>query len=293
MAEDSSNIFFIVGSGRCGTTITAQILNSHSQICVPHELQILFEYSGNGKRLYEHFSDGIAQNFNAKNFIDLIHSICPHKFELFFDYDEFFRKQRYPINDLKILVNDLFSEIAVSKGKTIFGEQTPWYGQRIDILNELFPDAKFIHLVRDGRDVAISFARTPWWHNDVNLNLERWAKEVETIQYWEENLLKEGQMITIRYEDLVIEPQTNLTRICNHIGVKYEKEMLDPNRLIDYSVFSKNYNKQNFSKEFVDWKNKGDSIFFDQSCFNWKNQHEFIFNNFSELAQKLFNHFNY
>src|SRR5580658_5156661 len=120
---------FIIGTGRCGTTMLAQMLNSHSKICVPFELQLLFEYSKNGARLHEVFKDNKNENFGAKDFIDLIESRTPHRFHEYFDYRRFFETQRYPIRSLNELANRLFSEIAESKHKTIFIEQTPWYGQ--------------------------------------------------------------------------------------------------------------------------------------------------------------------
>ncbi len=56
--KKNKNISFIVGTGRSGTTILAKTLNANSKICIPPELQILFEYSNNGKRLYDVFKAG-------------------------------------------------------------------------------------------------------------------------------------------------------------------------------------------------------------------------------------------
>lgn len=284
--------FFIIGTGRSGTTIMAQILNSHSKICVPHELQILFEYSGNGKRLYEFFKEGKAQYFNYHDFIKLIQTICPHNFDLFFDYAKFFREQRYPITDLKILVNDLFSEIAASKGKSIFGEQTPWYGQRIDILNELFPNAKYIHLVRDGRDVAISFARTPWWHKDVNLNLVRWTREVETIQNWEKTLLKDGQMLTIRYEDLVTDTEIIFKKLFQHLDLNDELDLIKKIGLIDYEIFKKLTPNKKIKEIFIEENSKKTFSVYNDKIQDWKNRNDLIFK-LDNNTKALLNFFNY
>ena len=63
---------FIIGTGRCGTTMLAKILNAHSRICVPHELQLIFGYSGNGPRLYECFASGETLSWQAHDFIKFI-----------------------------------------------------------------------------------------------------------------------------------------------------------------------------------------------------------------------------
>lgn len=111
---------FIIGTGRCGSTMLAQMLNSHSKVCVPFELQILFEESNNGARLYEIFKEKKNENFGPEDFMDLIEARCPYKVHEYFDYRSFFEKQQYPIRSLKSLANSLFSEIAASKHKKNF-----------------------------------------------------------------------------------------------------------------------------------------------------------------------------
>jgi hypothetical protein len=268
---------FIIGTGRCGTSMLAQMLNSHSKICVPHELQILFEYSNNGPRLYEIFKDKKNERFGSEDFVELIKARCPHKFHEYFDYRSYFEKQQYPILSLKQLANSLYSEIAESKQKEMLIEQTPWYGQRIDILNELFPDAKYIHMVRDGRDVAISFARTPWWHKDIGKNLERWHAEVWQIIESSNHILSPNQMLQVRYEDFVERPEDGLRRICDFLGIGFENTMLDPATFIDYSFYSSFNEKQISSSKLNEWSKIKDVPTFKGSRYAWKDYPDFAF----------------
>ncbi|MFZ1547409.1 MAG: sulfotransferase, partial [Candidatus Nitrotoga sp.] len=268
---------FVIGTGRCGTTMLAQMLNSHSKICVPHELQILFEYSNNGARLYEIFKKKKNEYLGPKDFVELVEARCPHKFHEYFDYRNFFERRQYPIRSLKELVNSLYSEIAESKYKKIFIEQTPWYGQRIDILNELFPDAKYIHMVRDGRDVAISFARTPWWHNDIGQNLERWHTEVRQIIDSSNKILNSNQMLQVRYEDFVEQPGVELRRICEHLGVNFEYAMLDTTTYIDYGLYSKSNARNVSSAALNEWRENKSAPIFNGSRYAWKSYLDFDF----------------
>lgn len=261
---------FIIGTGRCGTTMLAQMLNSHSKICVPFELQILFEESNNGARLYEIFHEKKNESFGPEDFIALIEARCPYLFDGYFDLRVFFAKQQYPIYSLEKLVNALYGEIAKSKHKRIFIEQTPWYGQRIDILNELFPSAKYIHMVRDGRDVAISFARTPWWHNDIGQNLERWDAEVRKIINSSNQILKPGQIMQVRYEDFVEQPERELRRICDFLGIDFEDTMLDPATYIDYGMHGKLQAENVSSAALVNWSKKKNIPTFKKSRYAWK-----------------------
>ena len=268
---------FIIGTGRCGTNMLAQMLNSHSLICVPFELQILFEYSNNGDRLYEIFKKKENENFGAGDFIRLIETRTPHKFHEYFDYRHFFEKQQYPIHSLKELANNLFNEIAASKHKKIFVEQTPWQGQRIDILNELFPDAKYIHMVRDGRDVAISFARTPWWHNDIGQNLERWHAEVRKIIDSASQILNANQILQVRYEDFVEQPEAELRRICQFLAIDFEDTMIDPATYIDYGLY-RTLNAEKFSSSALnEWAKSKHDPTFKGNRYAWKKYPDFDF----------------
>ncbi len=268
---------FIIGTGRCGTTMLAQMLNSHSAICVPPEIQILFEYSNNGARFYEVFKEKKNEYFGTGDFVALMEARTPHNLHEYFDYRRFFEKQKYPIASLKELVNNFYNEIAESRKKRIFIEQTPWYGQRIDILNELFPDAKYIHMVRDGRDVAISFARTPWWSDDVGENLEKWHKEVQQIINSSHQILDKNHMLQVRYEDLVEQPEVELGRICQHLGVNFEPAMLAPETYVDYGVYRKSVAKNVSSVAMNEWSKNKTTPTFKGSLHAWKNHSGFDF----------------
>jgi hypothetical protein len=269
------------------------MLNAHSRVCVPHELQILFEYSGNGSRLYEVFSSGLNKKFSAQDFISLFELRCPHRFDLFFDYKDFLTRQRYPILDLRQLVVELYNEIALSKNKSLLAEQTPWYGQRIDILESLFPGSKYIHLVRDGRDVAISYARTPWWSNDVYENVVRWESEVAAILDASERYIEHNQILHVRYEDLVFHPKKFLLDICRHIGIDYELTMLDQNNFIDYAQYSKINSARISSSSFNLWRKNKKSTTFVGSSFAWKKSHTYDFSRNLSYVSDMLERFGY
>jgi Sulfotransferase family len=265
---------FIVGTGRCGTTILAQVLNSHSKICVPHELQIIVSI-GNGDRLYDKFVKGEMGNYTAEDFIRLIDACCPYYFERYFDYIGHFRSLRYPQTDLRKLLTELFDHICFEYRKEIFLEQTPWYGQRLEILKELFPEMKVIHVIRDGRDVAMSFARTPWWTKDIRSNLLQWEREVNVIHDFVSRDRK--NYLEIRYEDLVLNPAIVLQEIVGLLDLQYEQAMLEPEKLIDYFSFFKGDISKYQSRENRDWGKKKRNVFFPGSLYAWKRYQEFDF----------------
>lgn len=287
------NTAFIIGTGRCGTTMLGQILNAHSKICVSQELQLIFGYSGNGPRLYELFSSGENLRWGAQDFIQKIGELCPHKFENFFDYESFFRHQKYPIENLGRLLTDLYRAIVADQGKEILIEQTPWYGQRLDIMKELFPYAKFIHMIRDGRDVALSFSRTPWWHESLLENLDRWEREVSKISRDAAALLDKKQYLEVKYEDVVLDPERMVSLIADFLGVQFEEEMLLPENLIDYAAFRKFDGSSISSNAYNDWNMKKERAVFPDSVFGWKKINPETFVNLSPEVRAALNEFGY
>jgi len=257
---------FIVGTGRCGTTILASVLNAHPNICIPHELHFLVN-----RGIYETYLSGDGQRFQADDFISFIQERNPYHFERYFDYIGHFKNLTYPQKNLRLLLTDLFDHICYVSGKETFLDQTPWHGQYLEILKEVFPDMKVIHMIRDGRDVAISFARTPWWgkEKDLMANLERWRKEISVIHSFCVN--NPAICLEVKYEDLVVNPRQELGRILRLFGLEFEEEMLDPAHLIDYMPFSKGNGMEVQSERFKKWEQEKDSVFFPESILNWKN----------------------
>jgi FkbM family methyltransferase len=263
------------------------MLNAHSQICVPHELQILFEESGNGRRLLEVFESNDHTRFVSEDYIRLIEERCPYRIQEYFDLKGFFKGRKYPEKDLQQLSTDLFTAIAQSKGKSYFIEQTPWYGQHIPALNKIFPRAKFIHVIRDGRDVAISFARTPWWSNEVLENLRRWEREATVILRDSSEILTSNQVMLIRYEDLVHCTEKTLRDACVFLGVIFEPSMLDSSIYISYESYQKDKNGKISSEALRRWKRNSNKPTFTGSVQSWKTYKGVDFRNVSDKVTKL------
>lgn len=284
------SIAFIVGTGRCGSTLLGQVLNAHSRICVPHELQLIVSIE-NGERLHDKFLSGEFQQYDARALADLIRQRCPYNFDWYFDYVGHLAGLQYPQTDLRALLSGMFDHICHSYKKEIFIEQTPWYGQRLHTLKELFPAMKVIHLVRDGRDVSISYARTPWWSRDVMANVERWTDEVRTIRAF--GGANPESFMELRYEDLMCSPQAEVTRTLEFLGAQFEPRMLLPENLIDYYFYFKGESKKYQSKNFNSWDDSKKSVFFKDSVYGWKASDDNDFSHISARAKETLRLFGY
>lgn len=119
------------------------------------------------------------------------------------------------------LAQDLLDQVAAAKNAPVYGATVHHH---FDRLLWLWPDARFIHLLRDGRDVALTTLPTGWagtmWFGI------RWWVEVEKL--WERMELKlpADRQLTIQYERLTSHPEQELRRICQFLGVGFAPDML-------------------------------------------------------------------
>ncbi len=120
-------------------------------------------------------------------------------------------------------------------GKSRWGDKTPTYVTVVPQLARLFPGARFIHLMRDGRDVTASFQRQGWYGPWLYANTKEWTEALACDSRWEGKPIEE-QVLRVRYEDLVLDPEATLRTICQFIGETFEPQMLSWQDKVDDSV---------------------------------------------------------
>jgi hypothetical protein len=113
---------------------------------------------------------------------------------------------------------------AQAAGKARWLEKTPRHLLMTDTLRSYWPDAPIVRIVRDPRDVALSLARMPFAKDSVVGNLVRVDADDRASH---ERIEADPRAMTLRYEDLVTEPERELRRICAFVGEDYEPGMLD------------------------------------------------------------------
>lgn len=193
--------FFLVGAERSGTTLLRLMLTHHPQIRCLLESSYLVDYltpeggEPDGKTVREQLSaDRVAQHSGF--------SLAPG--ESFVDAARAF------------VAND-----SEASGKGIFGATIH---RRLPTILQLWPQARFVNLIRDPRDVAPSVVAMGWsgntWHGSrFWLEAQRDAQQLFTQ-------LEPGFGLKIRFEDLVAEPVATLTKICEFLGCAYDPAML-------------------------------------------------------------------
>ena len=114
---------------------------------------------------------------------------------------------------------------AEKRGKYRWGDKTPGYTNRIAEIARLLPEARFIHIIRDGRDVASSM-RHLWFgpRDNIETLAREWVKQISNAR--SAAIAIADRYIEIRYEDLVADPEQILHKACAFIGLKFDAGML-------------------------------------------------------------------
>ena len=122
----------------------------------------------------------------------------------------------------------LMAHFAEREGKTIWGEKTAFYTSIMPTLAECYPDARFILLLRDPRDVVSSLHHTPWGKQaypslaDAALRWRVGMREAEAGLRG----LDPARLLPVHYEDLAREPERCLRQICEFLSVPFDPAML-------------------------------------------------------------------
>lgn len=136
----------------------------------------------------------------------------------------------------------VFSTYAAKHGKTRWGDKTPMYMRHLGLIERLFPDAQYVHLIRDGRDAALAFLDMPegvvtktWAHPTSAAGFAcEWRVEVERARALGQRL-GSSRYLEVRYEDLVTSASAVVERVCEFAGIPFEPAMLEYTGAVDVS----------------------------------------------------------
>jgi hypothetical protein len=215
---------FVVGLGRSGTTLLRLMLDAHPALTIPpetHFLPPLIQASG-------------TLRFDADRAAKLMVEGRHRRWSDFgLDSDELVRRLREiePFNTPDA-VRAFYRLYAEKQGKPRWGDKTPDYVRKMRKLELTLPEARFIHLIRDGRDAGLSHnariarrgVRDPLPPADL---ARRWVVRVRKARELAAHL---SGYLELRYEDLVTDAEPALRTACDLIALDYDPAMLDYHR---------------------------------------------------------------
>lgn len=224
MDGSAAPAFFILSSGRSGSTLLAAMLNMHPRIHVPVELFGLYSQL---PRLLPWYGN-LRQDFNRRLLAkDLARTGQLAEFGIPFDCDHFAERLHSAGAGLAPVIRCFYETLLAASGKVILGDKTPNHSPYLPVIERTFPAARIIHLVRDGRDCAASSRRSRQGLNQRNVyELGRlWPRNNAAIA--EFGVRHPARYHRLRYEDLIADPASRLARVCDFLGEAFHPGMLD------------------------------------------------------------------
>lgn len=224
MNDSTPRPFFIVGHPRSGTTLLRFMLSSHPRLFVPDETGFLpFLDTDPQAELDQTAVSNLLRRIGKLNrFWDGLVSD-----EAVF-YATLSEKGHWTRQTLPHVLDALY-RLQSPPGTARWGDKTPLYVQYMPQIQAIFPRAQFIHVIRDGRDAALS-ARAKWGRSkpymDLSYLLSNWVRNVQTGQAAGRPLGPQ-RYYEVRYESLVSDPAATLQALCTYLGEPYDAAMLD------------------------------------------------------------------
>jgi hypothetical protein len=215
MAEIHDPFPLIIGAPRSGTTLLRLMLDSHPDLAIPPETGFL----PRAERLH-------LPLFLRSRLFHLVTRSTPSWPDFHLDRS-LFGKALEEIRPFTVSegIRAFYRLYAQKHGKIRSGDKTPLYSLEMPAIRSLLPEAHFIHIIRDGRDVALSLRKT-WFtpSQDIAALARYWARIIRTARADGRNSSAYSEL---RYEDLLADTEGNLRAICQALQLDFYPCMLE------------------------------------------------------------------
>jgi len=284
-------MFFIIGNPRSGTSLFRLLLTSHSNIHIPPESGFMIWW----QRVYK---DWTWSDDTIKLDTFLSDLFTSKKFE-FMELDrqglfDFLNKQQ-PRNyaDISQMIYK-YHAIKAGKETALIGDKNNFHLKHIADLDQLFPKAKFVHIIRDGRDVATSYIDMSKIDSQSDYRPRLPSAVADIATEWHNNIhsvqngfsrLPTSRFLEIRYEDLVLDTENTLTKVCAFLGQVYEPAMLD--------FYLQNQETKLEPDEFMAWKARTRGKIDSSAIGKWQNLSQDDIANFEKICGDILQNYNY
>jgi|HigsolmetaAR202D_1030399.scaffolds.fasta_scaffold04922_2 Sulfotransferase domain. len=204
---------FIVGMNRSGTTLLRMMLDAHPELTIPPETHFVPALIKATRQRGATPEDALAAMKSVREWGDFN-----------FSDEEMLRRLRaLPKLRPGPAVRTFYEAYAERQGKPRYGEKTPTYVQKMKLIQRALPEARFVHVIRDGRDVALSVLDRTVRDLTAADVARRWRKKIRKAQ---EDAPALRHYMEIRYEDLILDTEPVLRKVCEFLELPWSDDVL-------------------------------------------------------------------
>jgi hypothetical protein len=212
-AEPPAPAPFVCGVTRSGTTLVRLMLDAHPEVAIPgetHWVPKLIKSMERSKQSPDDVADVIVDHKRWGDF--------------HLDADELRSRIRAvdPLNAADV-IRAFYMLYAEREGKSRYGDKTPGYVQEMPRLQRVLPEARFVHIIRDGRDVSLSHLRMNWGPETYAESARLWRNRIRKARKQAPQI---DHYTEIHFEDLVADTEGVLRRVCDFIDLEFDPVML-------------------------------------------------------------------
>jgi len=247
---------------RSGTTLAAAIMNAHRRMSC-----------GNETHFFERLTDAVAVYLTDHRYwpdraLSYMHSLL-HMGRPIFDLyhvepDDYAARLRRSRRTASGILSSFMESHLARIGKDRWVEKTPGHLKRFTTIRACFPNSLVVCIFRDPRDVALSLLNVPWGTSTFLDGLLFWYS---FYNYYETHIRECDGVLTVRFEDLVLNPVATAQRICSFVGERYDDGMLQTSEsAVDvgssFEPYKKNASKPLDGTRAFGWKQtlKGEQV---------------------------------
>lgn len=221
-------LVFIVGARRSGTNWLQRVITAHPDVVgIPSETHLFSHGIAQLEDRVQHATPGLARSgytyMSRDAFLDTIRAFCDRMF-----------------GDLAEILDP---------GARLIAERTPWHVYQLELIGSVYPDARVVHIVRDGRDVARSLLSMSWGPTEIRDAAEEWRSSVEAGRRDGSQL---AHYLEVRYEDLLTRSDEQVRQLYEWLDLPADPQVLE--RTLTEAGIPYNVDPKSFSTEAGKWR---------------------------------------
>lgn len=215
------SLFFLMCSERSGSNFITKLMNGHENICGPSTKHMINPVARN---LFRYGDLSVENNwFELLSDIDRLFNVGFSVWKSELDID--IMQELAPAGDIGGLLRNIFLREARAHGKQhVFIKENQVY-EFFPFLQQHFPEARYIYLTRDPRDMALSWKKNGDHPGAVVAAARQWRQDqVQSLKNY--SLLQAaGRAYYLRYEDLIVDTENECRNVCDVLGVPFDSNI--------------------------------------------------------------------